>query len=340
MRAHESFDSDLHLETRLSLSRGSQDSPERVQGSEDSPDRVQRSSGDFTSPQRLEMSPALSEPQRLEMSPASVSSGLELSELDRSSSVLDHMDLSMSPARLELGLHGSDILEDEIREPIEPCTLQRFKSPIAPTRKRIRSGDSHTGLTQDITDILRLRKRSCPNLMVQGKDNYSQLAHAQSSGFLGGQRIQDHSNEFNSTERTETKLANLETKMDGLERISESESNIRSMSGNEPISGSESGSKSGNKSRSESGSNSGSKSMSGSESGSKSGSESGSNSGSKSMSGSESGSNSGSKSMPGSECVRDQTLSTCSESSDGSGGSEKVNIQFKLRKENSVFSII
>ena len=326
MRAHESFDSDLHLETRLSLSRGSQDSPERVQGSEDSPDRVQRSSGDFTSPQRLEMSPAPSEPQRLEMSPASVSSGLELSELDRSSSVLDHMDLSMSPARLELGLHGSDILEDESREPIEPCTLQRFKSPIAPTRKRIRSGDSHTGLTQDITDILRLRKRSCPNLMVQGKDNYSQLAHAQSSGFLGAQRIQDHSNEFNSTERTETKLANLETKMDGLERISESESNIRSMSGNEPISGSESGSKSGNKSRSESGSNSGSKSMSGSESGSKSGSESGSNS--------------GSKSMPGSECVRDQTLSTCSESSDGSGGSEKVNIQFKLRKENSVFSII
>ena len=315
MRACESFDSDLHLETRLSLSRGSQDSPERVQGSEDSPDRVQRSSGDFTSPQRLEMSPAPSESQRLEMSPASVSSGLELSELDRSSSILDHMDLSMSPARLELGLHGSDILEEESREPIEPCTLQRFKSPIAPTRKRIRSGDSHTGLTQDITDILRLRKRSCPNLMVQGKDNFAQLAHAQSSGFLGAQRSQDYTNEFNSTERTETKLANLETKMDGLERISESESDIRSKSGNESISGSEIGSKSG------------------SESGSKSGSESGSKSGSESMSGSER------VLKPGSECVRDQTLSTCSESSNGSGGSEKVNIQFNLRL-NFQFSII
>lgn len=232
MRASESFDSDLHLDSRLSVSRASStDSPERIHSSpahshsspgnmhsspghinsspghinsspghihssprhihsspghmHSSPGHLHSSPGNLhsspghihSSPDRLQSSPesgrGLSSPhynpfhaslERLEMSPPS---RLGLSGLERTDSRVEHMDVSGSPTSWNPKAKLSHPPETTGEQ--EELESSEMKPPTkVPTRKRIRSGDSHTGLTQDLTEMLRLRKRSCPNLLKLG----------------------------------------------------------------------------------------------------------------------------------------------------------------------------
>ena len=78
------------------------------------------------------------------------------------------MDLSSSPTSWNPKLSHSQDLEATGGELDEFETSEMKPPSKVPTRKRIRSGDNHTGLTQDLTDMLRLRKRSCPNLLQPG----------------------------------------------------------------------------------------------------------------------------------------------------------------------------